>query len=434
MHEKPPVIDQRIVEFDGPVIEVETSADRGGLSVARPIGALRRLIQATIGGPDGEESRSRLRLPSPPSYGLTFLLFVVLPSFAYVLYLFGFATDQFAAEARFAIRNSQTLSTIDADSVSSTSDGGSSLASLSLAGQDAFVVASYIRSAAIFADLDPAIDPVTIYSRPEADYFSRLTPDASREKLVEYWRNMVGTYVDGPSGMVTVTVRAFRPSDASTLLQAIIDASERLVNTMTQRARDDAMTAAEAELRRAELKLRDALDEMRVYRDKVGFISPESAAESTAALLLQAMTEKMQLDNDYFVSLRAMSANAPTVLAQKSRLDALDQQIDQLKAKLTGPDGQKDTTIATSLVRYEELELKRTFAEKLNELAARALERARQRAEQQSVYLSVFVPPMIPEESRYPRRVAQSLLVPLALLVVWGILALIVATVEDHKF
>ncbi len=74
---------------------------------------------------------------------------------------------------------------------------------------------------------------------------------------------------------------------------------------------------------------------------------------------------------------------APTVVGLKTRLDGLDIQIAQLKAELTGhsPEGR---TIAASLVTFEELELKRTFAEKLYTMAQDALERARLRAEQQA--------------------------------------------------
>ena len=54
-------------------------------------------------------------------------------------------------------------------------------------------------------------------------------------------------------------------------------------------------------------------------------------------------------------------------------------------------------------------------------------------AERQGVYVSLFVPPSLPEEAKYPERLGFSLVVPMLLLVVWGIIAMIAATVEDHR-
>jgi capsular polysaccharide transport system permease protein len=244
---------------------------------------------------------------------------------------------------------------------------------------------------------------------------------------------MISTYVDGPSGIVTIYVRAFRRADALSLAQMIIAACEKLVNDVSSRARNDAMRRAENEVRRTEGLVRNALGEMRKYRDAEGFIDPVSAATSTSQLLMQVTSEKILLQNDFFVASRAMSPNAPTLQALKIRLEGLDRQIEQLKAKLTGtsPEGR---TVAASLVKFEELELKRVFAEKLYSIAQDALERARMKAERQNIYISVFAPPFLPEDAKYPQRASLSILIPIGLLVVWGILALTAAAIEDHRY
>ena len=89
-------------------------------------------------------------------------------------------------------------------------------------------------------------------------------------------------------------------------------------------------------------------------------------------------------------------------------------------------------TVASALVKFEELEVQRLFAEKLHGLAQSGLERARARAEQQQVYLTVFAPPYLPEEARYPKRLMMSLIILLLLGIVWSIFALVAAAIEDH--
>jgi capsular polysaccharide transport system permease protein len=369
-------------------------------------------------------------LPRPPLYFSSFILFVIVPSLFSFIYLVFIASDQYVAEARFAVSTMQTNMSSEklTSAISATGASGIPI----MAGQEAYIVASYIRSRAIIEDLSMQIDLRKIFRRSEADLWARLKRNATAEELVDYWNGMVTTYVDGPSGVVTVAARAFRPADAVTLSRAIIRASEKLVNDVSARARNDVMRRAEEEVRRYERAVRESLENLRKYRDLEGFIDPVSAASSTSQLLIQAMSEKIRLQSDFFVSSKAMSTDAPTIQTLKSRLESVDAQIEQLKSKLTGnsPDGR---SVADSLVKFEDLELKRTFAEKLYTIAQDSLERARVRAEQQNIYLSVFVQPSLPQDASYPERTSYSLLIPVGLLVVWGIFALIAAAIEDHR-
>jgi capsular polysaccharide transport system permease protein len=244
---------------------------------------------------------------------------------------------------------------------------------------------------------------------------------------------MVGTYIDGPSGIVTLTVRAFRPVDAEMLAQAVIDASEKLANLVSTRARMTIMRQAEDEVRRSEGLVRTALADMRNFRDQQGFIDPVAAATSTSTLLLQTMAQEINLQNNYFVASKAMSPDAPTVVELKNRLDGLDAQITKLKGQLTG-DSAQGRTISASLASFEQLQLNRLFAEKLYTMAEDALERARLRAEQQNIFVSTFVPPSVPQDSQYPQRLSLSLLIPIGLAMLWGIFALIATSIEDHRY
>ena len=342
------------------------------------------------------------------------------------------ASDQFVAETRFAVRSAQTES-LDDKLKSALSSVTATMGTPAMSGQDAYIVATYIRSRAVVADLSKTLDLGAIFRRPEADFWARLKDGASAEELLAYWQGMVSVYVDAPSGVLTVTVRAFRPDDALALSRAVIAASEALANSISARARADAMTRAEGEVRRAEGKVVAALADLRAFRDKQGLIDPVASAASTGELLAGVLAERIKLQNNLFVATRAMSADAPTVQAMKTRLEGLDHQIDDLKAKLTS-NAAGAATIAGVLSQYEQLEMQRVFAEKLYEMAQDSLERARQKAEAQAIYVSVFVPPALPQEAKFPQRLALSLLIPIGLTILWGIFALIAAAIDDHRY
>jgi capsular polysaccharide transport system permease protein len=356
----------------------------------------------------------------------SFIGCVLLPSFAVTIYFVFIAANQFTADARFAVRQ------IETDSSDMSPSEASVNFSFTATGQNAYIVTSYISSRAIVDDLNKKLNLRELFRRPEADFWARLKRNASIDELTDYWKSMVSTYIDAPSGIVTLQVRAFRAGDAVAIANAVLELSERLVNRISDRARRDATDESEQEMRRAYEMTQTALADMRRFRDSSGMIDPVQADTEIGKLLLPLLQEKIRIESDLFVTSRSLDDSAPTIKALKSRLDSVEQQIVSLKGKLTNTGGDGNT-LAASLAKFEQLDLQRQFAEKLYSMAQIDLDRARQRADRQSVYLTVFVPPSLPEESRYPRRAAFSILIFLGLTIVWSIAAMTLASIEDHR-
>ncbi len=371
-------------------------------------------------------------LAGAPPVLLSFIGFVLAPSLAVVLYFAIFASDQFAVESKFAVRSVE-IESPQSDPANPSSSSSSAGFSFTASGQNAYIVTSYIRSRAIVDDMSPKLNLREVYRRPEADFWARLKRDASIDELTQYWLSMVDTYVDSLSGVVTVRLRAFRRDDALALGQAVVETSEALVNRISERARHDATAMAEKEVRRAFEAVQKALAELHEFRDKAGIIDPGQTMGEIGKLLLPLLSEKEKLESELFVAVREMSEDAPTVHVLREKLEAVETHIKELKAKITSEPGAAGQTVAGSIAKFEELEIQRQLAERFYALAQADLDRAQQRANRQNIYLSVFVPPSLPEESRYPRRFAFSLLTFVALTIVWAIVIMVIASVEDHR-
>jgi capsular polysaccharide transport system permease protein len=398
---------------------------RAWLSRLKVVGPPERVADVSV----APEPRTRRRMSR---YLISFLALVVAPALATSLYFAFVASDEYVAESRLAVHSLSAETVTSSSQAKKATTTASLMGGLSAATDDAYLVAAYVRSRACIEEVSKTVDLKAIYRRPEADFISRLKADASPEAMVKYWDQMVNAYVDPPSGIVTVTVTAFRREDALAVNQAILAASEKMANEISVRARTDIIKLADAEVASAEERVVGSLAELRDFREKAGFIDPKMQAESLTRTLEMLIQQRIKLQTDVEVSSRAMSPEAPTLQSLKSRLDQLDLQISAEKAKLTSR-STDPAALANLLPAYESLLVRNTFAEKLYGLAADGLERARLRAEAQTIYLNVFVPPGIPQEATYPERVASSVLIALGLLVLWGIGALTAALVEDHK-
>ena len=355
---------------------------------------------------------------------------MVLPILAAGAYLFFIATDQYAAEARFAVK---TVS----GGTDDNGKGDTSLANVltsgsSLGGQEADIVANYIHSRAIIDDVSRTLDIRAIFQRPEADFYARLPKNASAEDLTTYWKGMVSVYIESTSGIVTVEARAFRRDDALKLVGAIVASSETLVNELSSKVRADAVRHAEDEIRRSEADVRFALANLTVYRNAQGLIDPVKSAEQSAKLLLELMGDKIQTEGQLFVSQRTTGPDAPGVAATRARLESIDAHIATLQQQLAG-NKNVSANLAASISKFEELDLKRQFAERMYGFARDGMDRARLIAERRSVYLAVFVPPSLPEDYSYPLRFSDFALIAVAALVAWSCGATIWASVLDHR-
>jgi capsular polysaccharide transport system permease protein len=374
------------------------------------------------------------RTSSFPFGKLSFIACVLIPALAVSLYFAFIASDQFVAEARFVVRlGPQDSSAKDGlSSVLSAVKGGVAGSAGTGASEDAHVVTSYVQSRAIVDDVQKNVDLRAIFTRPEADYYARLKSNASIEELVEYWRGMVGTYIDSMSGIVTVQVRAFRPDDAVLIVKTIGELSEKLVNDISRRARQDALRRATEEVERAQSLVYGAIRELEAFRNAEGLIDPVQTATETGRLLTKVLAEQIAAQGELFVANRSLAPDSPAIRRLTSRIEALRQQTADLRAQLAG---NRDETrnVAASLARFEEVAIKQKMAETLYSLAEAGLDRARRQAEAQSVYLSVFVQPGLPQEYSYPKRFEYSIAIAIALFVLWSIAALIWLSIEDHR-
>ncbi len=353
---------------------------------------------------------------------LSFLLMVMLPFAASLLYFTLFASDQYTAEARFAVRS------LADDGSGENVDAG--ILKMRSATQDAYVVTSFIHSTEILSRIRAYLDYRSIFTLNDADYFSRFDNTESGEKFLTYWRKMVSAYIDGPSGIVTLQVNSFRPEDSVKLVDAILKESEKLINEMSVRTRNDILKQAQQEVDRTGRIYLDALAAVNRMQRQSEFLSPQMQAQEKGQLLTGLLAQKLEIENRLFTMKQSEVVDSPTYRQLELARKVIDGQIAKLRDELTGPE---DASMVHSLEQFSQLETDRLIAEKLYEAARHNYDTALNESMRKALYLIVFVKPSMPEEALYPRRIMAPALIFLGLIVLWATLSLAWASVEDHR-
>jgi capsular polysaccharide transport system permease protein len=392
----------------------------------RPPGAVTAIVERTADTLD-----SALVSGGGGLYWKSFFLLVIVPTILFFLYAGLWQTSRYVSETRVTVRAAQEPKVVSgegADLMGKFMGGGGGSRSTI---QDAYIVLNYIKSPAIVRDIGGTAAMQRYFSVRGADYFSRLSKGDFRiEDLLKYWLSRVAASVDTVSSIVTVKVEAFQPQDAQSLAQEIVRLSETLVNNMSLRSRQDAAARAEREVSLAADKLAVAREKLTAFRNQGVVIDPASKAKSISESIAKLTMEKIEIENSLSVLQGRLDADSPTQRIRKSKLLAIERQITELKNTLT--DSNSSEALSAQIASFERLKLEEAFTESIYKISVSAFQRARQEMEKQQLFLVVVVPPTLPESAAYPKPVVDAMMLFVGLTTLWGIGALIAASIDDQ--
>ncbi len=356
---------------------------------------------------------------------LTFLLMVLIPGLLVSFYYAFFASDQYFSEVRFVVRSIGISAEIGAESDTP------SLLSQSLS-QDGHIAASFVESVELVERLEAKIGLRKKFSDPKIDYFSRLKPDATLEELFDFWQYQVSTYVDGPSGIIVFTIRAFSPEDALEIANFTLAETTELVDLISERAKQDLVKRSEQEVIKASQNYQKALDDLMNYQNETGILDPFSNAEILGRLLSELIAQRLQTEAQLNVLIANGVQSSPRKTQLENLLASLDDQIKTQKNSLAGADVQDDQ-LSSALVGFSKLATTRLVAEAIYQSAREIMDLSKSAALRRTTYVSVFSPAKLAQKAEYPKRYAATLMAVIALFVVWGSFMLLWASIEDHR-
>lgn len=389
--------------------------------------SFRRLATPGIPGLDPRiglfDIKARLKRASRAQ--LLFLIMVALPTLLATFYFYVLAADIYVSEAKFFVRSQSSRQQM-MTGLSSLLQG----TGLSRSQDDTYAVHDFILSRDALNLLRQKNDMDGVMSRPEADFIARFPnfyADGSFESQYKAYKRFVNVIMDSTTGVSTIEVRAFRPEDARAIATALLSYSEDLVNRLNDRARRDAMDVARKEVEIAEARIQKVLTSLAAYRNRESMLDPVKSSAGVMAVMEKLNGQRAAVAIK-LAELMAASPNSPQVEPLRNNIAALDVQIAEQRAKLTG----QDSSIASRLSEYERLQLEKEFADKQLASATLSLESARNEAARQQLYLDRVVQPNLADYALFPRRFVSVVVVAFSCFLIYGIAWLLIASIREH--
>ncbi len=383
--------------------------------------------------PERPRRRRSAPLPPPPApprprrrLSLAWIMFVavvILPTFIVAAYTAFFASDLYVSETRFWVRGQKP-------SQSSVISAALGVPGTTASLEDTLSVRDYVLSHDAVISLEKKIDLRAIYTRPEADYFSRLPASAKLEEVVDYHRGMIDLRHNTQSGIVTLRTTAFREKDAKALTLAVLEISEDLINRFNERAQQETLRVARAEVKLAEERVGKIREDLTSFRERTRAIDP---GQSTATVLsvINSLEGRLSLARAELAEVRTyLAPDNQQIVTLKARIAAIEQEIDREKSRLTGERG----SLAPIIAEYEKLQIQRDFSDKGIASALTSLEAARTEAQRQQLFIVRVVQANEPQRPDYYQRWITVVAVLVGSLLIFGIGALTIAAIRDRVY
>lgn len=355
---------------------------------------------------------------------VVFVITVLVPTTLAVVYYGLIASDVYTSESRFLIRSPQKPV--------NTGLLGNFLQSTGIthSQDDTYAVRDFILSRDALKELDDKLAIREHYSDKRIDLIGRFPAfdrDKSFEAFFKYYRKHVGVDYDPVTSISVLSVRGFSAQDAYRINTLLLDMSERLVNSLNERSRNDLIRFAENEVKIAADKARNASLAMLAFRSQQSVFEPDKQAtiqlEGVAKLEAELVSTEAEV-----AQVKKLSPTNPQIAGLESRAETLRRAITSEASKVTSAKG----SLSARAPAFERLALESTFADKQLGAALAELQAARSEAARQQLYLERLVQPSLPDKAMEPRRIRSVLTVFLVGMIAWGVLSLVLASIREH--
>jgi len=351
---------------------------------------------------------------------------IALPLVLTAFYLFFLAANRYVSESMVAVGQANQSGDVGVPGVAMLL-GGLNPPSR----EDALYLQQFIHSLDLLKRLDAKVNLKEHYARYRMDFVFHLSPDASQEDFLDYYRNRVEVDLDDVASLLTIRVQGFEPEFAQRLNRAILDECEQFINAFSQRMARQQMAFAEGELASSSQHLQAAKGKLLAFQAKNKVLDPLGQMQANTSLTAQLQAAVSRQEAELHNALTYLNEDSYQIKAMRSQLDSTKRQLDiENKRSTVAPPGGR--TINALGADFQDLMVQVTFAQDAYRVALTAVESARIEAARKVKSLIILEPPSQPETALYPRRLYDLVTLLVASLLAYGIARLVIASVREH--
>lgn len=263
------------------------------------------------------------------------------------------------------------------------------------------------------------------------DWLSRLwLADAPVEWLHRYLRSRISVELDEYSGVLVISAQAYTPRLAQAITQAMVAEGERHMNAIGHQLAREQVRFLEQQVEELGARAQESRAALLAYQNSKGLASPQATAENLATIVARLEGQLAELQTRRTGLTAYLQQQAPQLVEVNMQIAAVDHQLRLERGRLAAPQG---STLNQAVEEYQRLQFDADFAHKVLEAALASLQRGRADAVRTLKQVQVLQSPHLPEFAMQPRRLYNTAVCAIALLLLAGVLQLLLGIVREHQ-
>ncbi|MES2480604.1 MAG: chain-length determining protein [Pseudomonadota bacterium] len=338
------------------------------------------------------------------------------------LYWLLLSSDRYVSEARVVLQRSDIATNQAMDFASLLGQSGGNR-------NDQLWLRDYLLSTDMLLQADAALKLRDHYQH--GDWLSRLWPREEKLELFhEYYKKRVSVELDEFTGILSIQVQALTPKMAQALASFLMRKGEEAMNGISHELAREQVRFLEQQVGTLGKRVHATRTAVLDFQNRKGLVSPLATTENFAGVVarLEAQLSEMQTRRRALVGY--LQNNAPNVVDLDMQISAIETQLKSERSRLTAPGGK---TLNATVEEFQRLQLEAEFAQDVFKTALVALEKGRVDATRTLKKVSVLQSPALPEHPLRPRRIYNTLVYSIIVLLLAGVVSLLLAIVRDHQ-
>lgn len=351
-------------------------------------------------------------------------IFVIAPFLVVLIYQMVLAARIYQSESRFVIRQ------IDQDAGMGNLGLPFLGPSSSSHQEDAVLLREYLISPNLLENLNAQVGLTAHYRKFGLDLLRHFPNNPSKEELLDAYRKMVSVQVLPEGGVVLLTVQAYDPETAQQLAGLITREGEAFINRISENMAREQVAFVEVEVGFAEKRLMEVRQQLLEFQNAQQVLNPEHQSETVIGLIAGLEAKLVEAKAERLRLLSFLKEGTPEVVTNQQQISSLEQQVLEEKSRLTGADRE---TLNRKLTEFKELQLEVEFALEAYKAGFALLEKAKLDASRKLKHFVMLSSTGLPEEASYPRVFYNLITALIVILLLYGIIRLVWATIQDHR-
>ncbi|MDD5786518.1 MAG: capsule biosynthesis protein [Campylobacter lanienae] len=351
---------------------------------------------------------------------------VIYIMIAVIFYYTFIAADRYVSEVSLSVKSTDGSSPISLSGIESLVGVASSST------EDIKLLQEYIKSFDMLQKLDEKINLRSLYEKQKIDLFFRIYSSTSKESYLKYYRDRIHILFDDTTGLLNVAVEGFSPEDARNISAAILEECERFINEISHNIAREQLRFAQGELESAKQKYKDAKNELLAFQNEYGVFDPQSLAKTKAGFITEIELQISKKETELNTMRSYLNDNAPEIVALKAELRAHKEQLEKERRKVASNASQDK--LNDVVAQFEALYLNLSFAEDVYKTAITAVETTRIEIGRKAKQVVVIQSPYVPDSAAYPNKMYNIITIFVILTLIFGVVRLVRAIIDEHRY